>query len=86
MKNNIKNFPNGCFGTTSQEVAVGPLKTELVPRGKISITIVWESFQPFRIHADATHLIFSKGDNEQLRGSMKNREFFARVIGGKRIS
>jgi putative methanogenesis marker protein 3 len=86
-KDQYKQFSKmGVRWTTSQEVAIGPLKTELIPSMEKFHYNRWDVlFSLSGFTADATHLVFSKGDHEATYGAPSdNRGVFARVIGGKR--
>ena len=72
--------------TTSNEVSIGPIKTELTPTRDEHQYDKWEvvlSLSGFT--ADATHVIFSKSKHKAVYGAPEeNRGIFARIIGGKR--
>ena len=72
--------------TTSNEVSIGPIKSELTPTRDEHQYDRWDviiSLSGFT--ADATHVIFSKSKHKAVYGSPEeNRGIFARVIGGKR--
>lgn len=72
--------------TTSNEVSMGPIKSELTPTRDEHQYEKWDvviSLSGFT--ADATHVIFSKSKHKAVYGSPKeNRGIFAKVIGGKR--
>jgi putative methanogenesis marker protein 3 len=71
---------------TSQEVAVGPIKTDLVPNREEHPYDRWEVlFSLSGFTADSTHLILSKTKHKAVYGAPEdNRGVFARVVGGKR--
>lgn len=86
-KERYKDFSKmGVRWTTSQEVAVGPIKTDLVPSRDEYAYHRWEVlFSLSGFTADATHLILSMGEHKATYGApQENRGVFARVIGGKR--
>ncbi len=86
-KKRYKDFSKmGVRWTTSQEVAVGPIKTELIPSKEKYKYHRWDViFSLSGFTADATHLILSLGEHEATYGAPEeNRGVFARVIGGKR--
>ena len=72
--------------TTSNEVAVGPIKTDLTPTREEHQYERWDvivSLSGFT--ADATHIIFSKAKHDAVYGAPEeNRGVFARVVGGKK--
>lgn len=72
--------------TTSNEVAVGPVKTDLTPTRDEYEYENWDvilSLSGFT--ADATHVIFSKEKHNAVYGAPEqNKGVFARVVGGKR--
>ena len=72
--------------TTSNEVSIGPIKTELTPTRDEHHYEKWDvilSLSGFT--ADATHVIFSKSKHKSVYGvPEQNKGIFARVIGGKR--
>ncbi len=72
--------------TTSNEVSMGPIKSELIPTRDEHQYDKWDvilSLSGFT--ADATHVIFSKSKHKSVYGSPEeNNGVFARVIGGKR--
>jgi putative methanogenesis marker protein 3 len=72
--------------TTSNEVAIGPIKTDLTPSREEYEYQNWDvilSLSGFT--AEATHIIFSKEKHKGVYGAPKeNRGVFARVVGGKR--
>ena len=72
--------------TTSNEVSLGPVKTELTPTrdeyqyNKWDVIISLSGFT-----ADATHVILSKSQHKAVYGAPEeNRGIFAKIIGGKR--
>lgn len=71
---------------TSNEVSLGPIKTDLIPTKEKHQYLPWEvilSLSGFT--ADSTHIILSKQKHEGIYGVPKgNRGVFAHVIGGKR--
>ncbi|MGZ7159269.1 MAG: methyl-coenzyme M reductase-associated protein Mmp3 [Methanobacterium sp.] len=72
--------------TTSNEVSIGPIKSDLTPsRGEHEYK-KWDvllSLSGFT--SDSTHVIFSKSKHKAVYGSPEeNKGIFARVIGGKR--
>ncbi|BDZ69192.1 methyl-coenzyme M reductase-associated protein Mmp3 [Methanobacterium ferruginis] len=71
---------------TSQEVAVGPIKTQLTPTREEYHYHRWDVlFSLSGFTADATHIILSKVDHKATYGAPEeNRGVFARVVGGKR--
>jgi len=86
-KERYKEFSKmGVRWTTSQEVAVGPIKTELIPSREKYRYHRWDViFSLSGFTADATHLILSISDHEATYGAPdENRGVFAKVIGGKR--
>jgi putative methanogenesis marker protein 3 len=86
-KNRYKDFSKmGVRWTTSQEVAVGPIKTELTPSREKYRYRRWDVlFSLSGFTSEATHLIFSTEEHEAAYGAPEeNRGVFARVIGGKR--
>jgi putative methanogenesis marker protein 3 len=72
--------------TTSNEVSIGPIKSELTPTRDENQYEKWDvilSLSGFT--ADATHVIFSKSKHKAVYGSPEeNKGIFARVIGGNR--
>lgn len=72
--------------TTSNEVAVGPIKTDLTPTREEHQYERWDvilSLSGFT--ADATHILFSKAKHDAVYGvPEENRGVFARVVGGKK--
>ena len=72
--------------TTSQEVAVGPIGTDMVPTRENYLYDRWEVlFSLSGFTADATHIILCKTKHEATYGAPKeNRGVFGRVVGGKR--
>lgn len=72
--------------TTSNEVALGPIKTELTPTRDEHEYKPWDvilSLSGFT--AEATHIIFSKEKHKAVYGvPEENNGVFARVVGGKR--
>lgn len=72
--------------TTSNEVAIGPVKTDLTPTRDEHEYENWDvilSLSGFT--NDATHIIFSKEKHKSVYGAPEeNKGVFARVIGGKR--
>ncbi len=76
----------GVRWTTSHEVAVGPLQTDLTPSREQYRYHRWDVlFSLSGFTADATHLIFSIAEHEAVYGAPEeNRGVFARVVGGKR--
>ncbi len=86
-KQQYKEFSKmGVRWTTSQEVAIGPLKTGLVPTREQFHYNRWDVlFSLSGFTADATHLVFSTSEHVATYGApSENRGVFARVIGGKR--
>ena len=86
-KNHYKEFENlRIRWITSNEVSLGPIKTELIPTRDENEYLSWDvilSLSGFT--ADATHIIFSKEKHKAVYGSPKeNKGVFARVVGGKR--
>ncbi len=72
--------------TTSNEVAVGPIKTDLEPTREEYEYERWDvilSLSGFT--SEATHIIFSKDKHQAVYGVPGNHKgVFARVVGGKR--
>jgi len=72
--------------TTSNEVSLGPIKTDLIPTKEEYQYFPWEviiSLSGFT--ADSTHIILSKSKHDGIYGVPEgNRGVFARIIGGKR--
>lgn len=72
--------------TTSNEVSMGPIKSELVPTRDENKYDKWDvilSLSGFT--ADATHVIFSKSKHKSVYGAPEeNKGIFAQIIGGKR--
>ena len=72
--------------TTSNEVSVGPVKTDLTPTKDKNEYERWDvvlSLSGFT--ADATHIIFNKAKHVAVYGTPKeNKGVFARVVGGKK--
>jgi putative methanogenesis marker protein 3 len=86
-KDNYKEFENlRIRWTTSNEVALGPIQTDLKPTRDEHEYHSWDvilSLSGFT--ADATHIIFSKEKHKAVYGSpVENKGIFARVVGGKR--
>jgi len=71
---------------TSNEVSLGPVKTDLIPTKDEHEYFPWEvivSLSGFT--ADSTHIILSKSKHKGVYGVPEgNRGVFARIIGGKR--
>lgn len=86
-KNHYKEFENlRIRWTTSNEVALGPIKTDLIPTrdkneyGRWDVVLSLSGFT-----SDATHIIFNKTKHEAVYGAPKeNKGIFARVVGGKK--
>ena len=72
--------------TTSQEVAIGPIGTNMIPTRENYLYDRWEVlFSLSGFTADATHILLSKTKHEATYGSPKeNRGVFGKVVGGKR--
>ena len=72
--------------TTSNEISIGPIKTELKPTRDEQQYQKWDvilSLSGFT--ADATHVIFSKTKHKSVYGTPEeNNGIFGKVIGGKR--
>jgi len=72
--------------TTSNEVSLGPIKTELTPNRDEHEYQSWDvilSLSGFT--SDATHIIFSKEKHKAVYGAPEeNKGIFAKVVGGKR--
>jgi len=72
--------------TTSNEVALGPIKTNLTPTREEHEYRTWDvilSLSGFT--AEATHIIFSKEKHKAVYGVPEgNNGLFARVVGGKK--
>ena len=86
-KNHYHEFSKmGVRWITSQEVAVGPIKTELTPSREEYRYHRWDVlFSLSGFTADATHIILIKADHKATYGAPEeNRGVFARVVGGKR--
>ncbi|NYB51936.1 MAG: methanogenesis marker 3 protein [Methanobacteriaceae archaeon] len=86
-KDRYKEFSKmGVRWTTSQEVAVGPIKTDLTPSRDKYKYHRWDVlFSLSGFTSEATHLILSLGEHEATYGAPEeNRGVFARIIGGKR--
>jgi putative methanogenesis marker protein 3 len=86
-KKNYKEFENlRIRWTTSKEVALGPIKTDLIPTRDEHEYQNWDvilSLSGFT--SDATHIIFSKEKHNGIYGvPEENNGVFARVVGGKR--
>ncbi len=86
-KNHYKEFENlRIRWTTSNEVALGPIKTELIPTRYENEYQRWDvilSLSGFT--ADATHIIFSKEKHKAVYGTpAENKGVFATVVGGKK--
>jgi putative methanogenesis marker protein 3 len=86
-KNHYKEFENlRIRWTTSNEVALGPIKTDLVPTRDEHTYENWDvilSLSGFT--AEATHIIFSKEKHKAIYGAPEqNNGVFAKVVGGKR--
>jgi putative methanogenesis marker protein 3 len=81
-----KEFAKGVRWTTSQEVAIGPVQTQLTPSREKYRYQRWDVlFSLSGFTADSTHLILSMGEHEAVYGAPEeNRGVFARVVGGKR--
>lgn len=87
-KERFRDFADvGVRWTTANEVAIGPIKTELEPTHEEHDYDRWEvilSLSGFT--AEATHIIFSKDKHQAVYGVPENnRGVFAQVVGGKRI-
>ncbi|MDI6643705.1 MAG: methanogenesis marker 3 protein [Methanobacteriaceae archaeon] len=72
--------------TSSSEVSLGPLKTELVPSKEEYTYNRWDVVMSLSgFSADATHIILNKEKHAAVYGApADNHGIFARVIGGKR--
>ncbi len=72
--------------TTSNEVSLGPIKTDLVPTREEYQYFPWEVIMSLSgFTAESTHIILSKSKHDGIYGVPEgNRGVFARVIGGKR--
>jgi putative methanogenesis marker protein 3 len=72
--------------TTSQEVAVGPLTTDLIPSREEYSYDRWDViFSLSGFTADATHIIFNKDKHEAVYGVPEGTDgVFAKIVGGKR--
>ena len=86
-KDHYKEFENlRIRWTTSNEVSVGPVKTDLTPTKDKNEYERWDvvlSLSGFT--ADATHIIFNKAKHVAVYGTPKeNKGVFARVVGGKK--
>lgn len=86
-KDRYKEFENHRVRwTTSNEVSLGPIKTDLIPTKEKHPYEKWDviiSLSGFT--ADATHIILSKEKHEGVYGVPKgNKGVFAKVIGGKK--
>jgi len=86
-KKHYKEFENlRIRWTTSNEVALGPIKTDLIPTRDEHEYMTWDvilSLSGFT--ADATHIIFSKDRHTGVYGApAENKGIFARVVGGKK--
>ncbi len=72
--------------TTSNEVALGPITTDLTPTHEEHDYQTWDvilSLSGFT--AEATHIIFSKEQHKSVYGTPEeNKGVFARVVGGKK--
>ncbi len=72
--------------TTSNEVALGPIETDLIPTRDEHDYLTWDvilSLSGFT--AEATHIIFSKDKHKAVYGApAENKGIFARVVGGKK--
>ena len=86
-KKHYKEFENlRIRWTTSNEVSLGPIKTDLTPTRDEHDYMTWDvilSLSGFT--ADATHIIFSKDRHTGVYGApAENKGIFARVVGGKK--
>jgi putative methanogenesis marker protein 3 len=72
--------------TTTNEVSLGPIKTELIPTKEEHEYLGWDVILSLSgFSADATHIIFSKEKHKAVYGvPEENKGVFARVVGGKR--
>lgn len=72
--------------TTSNEVSLGPIKTELIPTREEYQYEKWDviiSLSGFT--SEATHIILSKSKHKAIYGAPEgNKGVFAKIIGGKR--
>lgn len=76
----------GVRWTTSQEVALGPVETDLTPSREKYKYHRWDVLYSLSgFTREATHLILSTGEHEAIYGAPEeNRGVFARIVGGKR--
>jgi putative methanogenesis marker protein 3 len=86
-KHQYKEFENlRIRWTTSNEVALGPITTNLTPTHEEHDYLTWDvilSLSGFT--AEATHIIFSKEKHKAVYGApAENKGIFARVVGGKK--
>ena len=86
-KQHYKEFENlRIRWTTSNEVSLGPVKTDLTPSRDEYRYDRWDvilSLSGFT--ADSTHIIFSKTKHDAVYGApAENKGVFARVVGGKK--
>lgn len=72
--------------TTTNEVSLGPIETELTPTKDEHEYLSWDVILSLSgFSADATHIIFSKEKHKSVYGApAENNGVFARVVGGKR--
>jgi len=72
--------------TTTNEVSIGPISTELKPTKDEHEYHGWDVILSLSgFSADATHIIFSKEKHKGVYGAPdENKGIFARVVGGKR--
>ncbi len=72
--------------TTTNEVSLGPIATELTPTKDEYEYLSWDVILSLSgFSAEATHIIFSKEKHKGVYGAPEeNRGVFARVVGGKR--
>jgi putative methanogenesis marker protein 3 len=71
--------------TTSNEVALGPIKTSLTPTREEHEYRTWDVILSLSgFSAEATHIIFSKGKHKAVYGVPEGNGVFARVVGGKK--
>ncbi|MBM4241377.1 MAG: methanogenesis marker 3 protein [Euryarchaeota archaeon] len=86
-KDRYKEFENlRVRWTSSNEVSIGPIKTELEPTRDVYPYERWDVIMSLSgFTADATHVILSKTKHEAIYGAPEdNKGVFAKVIGGKK--
>lgn len=86
-KDRYKEFENTRVRwTSSKEVSLGPIKTELEPTREEHLYERWDVIMSLSgFTSEATHVILSKTKHEAVYGSpADNKGVFAKIIGGKR--